>query len=324
MQVSIVTQMLLRRSVLMQTAGTALAAGGAAYYFSHPQRFAVELPESLAPGAQSVTLTANDGAALHATWIPGHGSRGKPFDRTIVHHHGFNSCGGVLLARRALFQRMTVPLPWAPLPEVAQRGALCAWALIQAGLRHGYNFLLLDARGHGKSGGAWDLTGVQAVSDAARWARWLCDEHDQLWAGFWGNSFGAGIGLALAVRASGGGYDAMVLDSPVVMAEGVYSGAVQPTLYSAIRPVLERLSNNELYAMLQVHRPWMPILLIHGTEDGHVPAWQSERVYELIRDPEQPERTALWLVPGATHLQSLEMVEEEYVRRTLEWFDKWL
>ena len=68
----------------------------------------------------------------------------------------------------------------------------------------------------------------------------------------------------------------------------------------------------------------MPILLIHGTADGHVPAWQSERVYEAISDPKHPERTELWLVPGATHLESLEVAEEEYVERTLVWFDKWL
>lgn len=319
MQVALVTRMLLRRSLVLQAAGAALAVGGAAYYFTHPQRVAVELPDTLRSGARSVTLVATDGASLHAVWIPGRREDGRPFERTIVHHHGFNSCGGVLLARRALFQRMAVPLPWAE-----QREALCAWPLVDEGLRRGYNFLLVDARAHGKSGGAWDPTGVQAVSDAMSWARWLRQEHNQLWAGFWGNSFGGAVGLGLAVLPSGGGYDAMVLDSAVVMADGVYSGAVRQPLYAAIRPVIHRLGNQQLYPSLQVRRPWMPILLIHGTADGHVPVWQSERVYEAIRDPEHPERTALWIVPGASHLQSLEVAPEEYVRRTLDWFDRWL
>ncbi len=116
----------------------------------------------------------------------------------------------------------------------------------------------------------------------------------------------------------------MVLDSPVVVTEGVYSGVVRPPLYAAVRPVLAHLGNRELYPSLQAHRPWMPILLIHGSDDGHVPAWQSQWTYDAIRDPEHPERTALWIVPGATHLQSLEVAEEEYVRRTLDWFDTWL
>ncbi len=319
MQVSLVTRMLLRRSLVLQAAGAALAVGGAAYYFTHPQRVAVELPESIQANVHSITLHAADDAPLHALWLPGVDEDGQPFDRTIVHHHGFNSCGGVLLARRAIFQRLAVPLPWTE-----QRESLCAWPLVHEGRRRGYNFLLLDARAHGKSGGAWDPTGVQAVSDAMLWARWLRNEHHQLWAGFWGNSFGAAVGLALALRPSGGGYDAMVLDSPVVMAEGVYSGAVRQPLYAAIRPVIERLGNRDLYPALQANRPWMPILLIHGDADGHVPAWQSQRVYELIRDPERPERTALWLVPGAEHLQSLEVAPEAYVQRTLDWFDRWL
>ncbi|MGE5601403.1 MAG: alpha/beta hydrolase [Nitrososphaerales archaeon] len=319
MQVSLVTRMLSRRSLALQAAGAVLAESGAAYYFTHPFRVAAELPETIRSSAQSVTVTAADGASLHAIWIPGRGSNGQPFDRTIVHHHGYNSCGGVLLARRAVLPRMAVPLPWGE-----QRESLCAWPLISAGLERAYNFLLLDARAHGKSGGSWDPTGSQQVSDAALWARWLREQHHQLWAGFWGNSFGGAIGLGLALRPSGGGYDAMVLDSAVVMAEGVYSGAVRPPLYAAIRPVIEQLGSRDLYLALQDHQPWMPILLIHGTEDGHVPAWQSERIYELLHNPEQPARTALWLVPGASHLQSLEVAEEEYVRRTLDWFDKWL
>src|SRR5512142_847652 len=125
MQVALVTRMLLRRSLMLQAAGAALAVGGAAYYFTHPQRVVAELPEPILSSAQSVTLAASDGASLHATWIPGAGADGKPFERTIVHHHGYNSCGGVLLARRALFQRMAVPLPWAE-----QRESLCAWPLV--------------------------------------------------------------------------------------------------------------------------------------------------------------------------------------------------
>ena len=330
--------MFLWRSLVFQAAGAVLAVGGAAYYLTHPQRITVELPEDLKLAAQDVTLTATDGAQLHAKWIPGRGQDGPSnrtiadrtiadrtiadrtiADRTIVHHHGYNSCGGVLLARRALFQRTVVPLPWSDQPE-----ALCAWPVVYEGLQRGYNFLLIDARAHGESGGTWDTSGVQAVSDADLWARWLRDTHTQLWVGLWGNSFGAAVGLGLALRPSGGGYDAMVLDSPVLMSKGVYSGVAAAPLYAAIQAVLPRLSNQELHPSLQAHRPWMPILLIHGIEDGHVPAWQSERAYELIRDPEAPERSGLWLVPGARHLEALEVAPEEYVKRTLDWFDRWM
>ena len=319
MQVPPVTRRLLRRSLILQAAGTALAVGGAAYYFTHPQRVAAQLPERFQPAMQSVTITGSDGAPLHGLWIPGSGPDGKPFARTIVHHHGYNSCAGVLLARKAIFSRAL-----APVRRPEQRESLCAWPVVDEGLRRGHNFLLVDARAHGKSGGVWDPTGELAISDAARWATWLRNEHTQLWVGLWGNSFGASVGLGLAVRGSGGGYDAMVLDSPPVMPEGVYSGVVRPPFYGMIQPVMRRLGNKQLYTMLKAQRPWMPILLIHGVNDGHVPAWQSERVYEALRDPAHPEQTAFWLVPAAGHLEALELRQEEYVRRTLDWFDKWL
>jgi len=296
-----------------------LAAGGAAFYFTHPQRVVAELPSDLAAIGQDVYRIAQDGARLHAIWIPGHDDRdGQPHGRTIVHHHGFNGSGGVVLARKAFYQRGVLRLPNADDGE-----PLLAWPLVYAGLARGYNFLLVDARAHGNSGGRWDTTGVKAMSDLMGWVKWLREEHDQLWVGLWGNSFGASVGLALATRPAGGGFDAMVLDSPAIMADGLYSGVIQEPLYQVIQPVLRALSNKDLLRQLETERIWMPILLIHGEADTHVPAWQSQGVYELIRRPEAPERTDLWLVPGADHLEALEVAPAEYVQRTLDWFDKW-
>ena len=65
------------------------------------------------------------------------------------------------------------------------------------------------------------------MSDLMGWVTWLRNTHDQLWVGLWGNSFGASIGLGLATRPVGGGFDAMVLDSPAVTADGIYSGVIQ-------------------------------------------------------------------------------------------------
>ncbi len=183
--------------------------------------------------------------------------------------------------------------------------------------------MLTDIRSHGQSGGTWDTTGRLAVSDAMRWARWLREEHGQLWAGLWGHSFGASVGLALAVKASGGGFDAMVLDSPAVSAEGVYSGLVRKPAYWVVRPVICQLSNRRLLDELAAARVWMPIRLIHGEVDRHVPAWHSQRVYELIRNADTSERATLWLVPGADHLEALGLAEHAYIAQTLGWFEQW-
>jgi uncharacterized protein len=312
------SQDLPRGVVLLRTAGMKLAAGGAAFYFTHPQRVVAELPPGLAAIGQDVYRPAQDGARLHGVWIPGEGRDGRPHGRTIVHSHGFNGSGGIVLARKAFYQRGALRLPTMDDAE-----PLVAWPLIDVALARGYNFLLVDSRAHGRSGGRWDTTGVKSMSDLMGWVTWLRNEHDQLWAGLWGNSFGASVGLALATRPAGGGFDAMVLDSPAVVADGLYSGVVQAPLYEIIQPVLRKLSNKDLIRRLETERVWMPILLIHGAADTHVPVWQSQRVYDLIRTPEAPERTELWIVPAADHLESLEVVPAAYIQRTLDWFDKW-
>jgi len=44
----------------------------------------------------------------------------------------------------------------------------------------------------------------------------------------------------------------------------------------------------------------IPLLLIHGDQDKVVPMHHSQRLYELA-----PEPKALWIIPGAGHIQSL-------------------
>ncbi len=323
----------LRRSWLLPAAGLGLAATAMRYYLTHPQRAVAELPADLAAEAEDVFVAAADGARLHAVWLGGRG------ERTIIHHHGYNSSGGLVLARRLV----TPPaLQRPPLSRLAagqlssflgeDAAPLTAWPLVRAALARGYNFLLVDIRAHGKSDGPWDSTGLLPMDDLMGWARWLRDAHGQARVGLWGNSFGASVGLGLATRsASGGiaypsfpGIDAMVLDSPAISGRGLYSGRVRPPVYWAIQPVIQMLANHELWRTLQSVRVWMPILLIHGMADTHVPAWQSEQVYKLIWDPAAPERAELWLVPRADHLVALEVAPEMYVKRTLDWFDHWL
>ena len=304
---------------LLRAAGLRLAAGGASFYFTHPQRVVAERPPDLAVISQDVYRTATDGARLHAIWIPGRDNRnGRPHDRTIVHSHGFNSSAGVLMARNAFYQRGILRFAGAEDAE-----PLMAWPLVYSALARGYNLLLVDARAHGRSGGRWDTTGVKAMSDLMGWVTWLRNAHDQLWVGLWGNSFGASIGLGLATRPVGGGFEAMVLDSPAVVADGLYSGVLQEPFYSAIQPVIRQLANSELIRRIETEHVWMPLLLIHGEADTHVPVWHSQLVHKLVRDPHEPERSDLWLVPNAGHLAALEVAPEEYVKRTLDWFDRW-
>ncbi len=293
------TDILRRRPLLSQAVGIGMAAGGARYYLNHPRRVVAKLPPELAKSGQDVFLTAEDGAQLHGLWL----SSGASQRRAIVHYHGFNSSAGVVLAR-------------SPQP-------LLAWSLVLGAMGRGYDVLLVDVRGHGRSDGPWDASGARAADDLVRWTRWLQEMQGQTWVGLWGNSFGATVGLTLATRPGCGGLDAMVLDSPAISTAGLYSGLIRKPAYWLVQSALRRMDNDSLLDALRISGVSAPVLLIHGLEDSHVPAWHSQQVYKLIWKTGEPDRVSLWLVPGADHLESLEVVPEFYIRQTLDWFDRW-
>ncbi len=62
-----------------------------------------------------------------------------------------------------------------------------------------------------------------------------------------------------------------------------------------------------------------PILLIHGEKDSYIPIAQSQVLFDLARGPK-----SLWIVPDASHNQSVLVQPTEYARRVLAFFDEHL
>lgn len=56
-----------------------------------------------------------------------------------------------------------------------------------------------------------------------------------------------------------------------------------------------------------------PVLLLTGTEDRHATPEETQRLFERCRDPKE-----LWLVPGATHKDVVEVGGQSYQRRVLD------
>ncbi|MBI4717297.1 MAG: alpha/beta fold hydrolase [Planctomycetes bacterium] len=62
-----------------------------------------------------------------------------------------------------------------------------------------------------------------------------------------------------------------------------------------------------------------PILLIHGEKDSYIPIAQSQALFQLAAGPKE-----LWIVPGASHNQSVMVQPEAYARRLVAFFDEHL
>ncbi len=62
-----------------------------------------------------------------------------------------------------------------------------------------------------------------------------------------------------------------------------------------------------------------PILLIHGLDDTKVTPGSSRTLFAAAGEPKE-----LWLLPGSQHTKGINDYPEEYSRRMVEFFDRYL
>jgi len=193
-------------------------------------------------------------------------------------------------------------------------------------LRAGFTVLLPDARGHGSSGGSVISYGIRESADVHTWADWLLQHRPIGHLYGLGQSMGAAILLESLPREPR--FRALVADCPFDSFEDVAyyrlehasklgrwaSWPVVQTglLYARIVYGLDLRQASPANAIRTTN---VPILLIHGTADDHIPPSESETLHAL-----NPRSTTLWLVPGAEHIASVSTNPREYVRRVTEWF----
>ncbi len=63
----------------------------------------------------------------------------------------------------------------------------------------------------------------------------------------------------------------------------------------------------------------MPKLFIVGGEDQHTTLEESRQMYNAAREPKE-----MWVVEGAKHVDLFPVAQEEYKRRVVEFFGRYL
>lgn len=134
----------------------------------------------------------------------------------------------------------------------------------------GYDVLMPDYRGYGKSRGA--LSEAALHEDAARWHAWLTERTAECDIVLYGRSLGTGIAVPLAARTTP---RALVLESPYANFTDVAKH------YLAILPYrwLLRYYFRSDKAMRRVH---CPVYIFHGKRDPIVPYSSALKLYATI------------------------------------------
>jgi len=279
---------LLALPALVLVVGLALS-----FYLTHrSRRGLVHTPQEYDLRAETVTVATPDGLRLNAVWVPAGGSR-----RAVAVLHGR---GGSL----------DNDLHRAPFLHAA-----------------GFNVLLIDFRAHGRSPGRVATFGYLERRDVQGAVGFLKARGMQA-IGLLGFSYGGMAALLAAPLCPE--VKAVISDSgPARLRSAVAGQAVElglpRWLGSALGTLGVALTSVRLGVNLFRYEPvrWVgriaprPVFLIHGELDPYLPDFA-----ELVAAAGEPKQ--VWSVPGVGHTKVSEACPDEFHRRVLEFFERYL
>jgi fermentation-respiration switch protein FrsA (DUF1100 family) len=252
--------------------------GNQLFYF--PTRDEPSTPAEWGLKFERIDFKSGDGTPLHGWFIPAKGKTAKTAKGTVVFSHGNAGSIGYHLG-------------------------FCAW-LAEAG----YNVIIYDYRGFGKSGGTVDRRGmIDDVKAAFAYALRRPDIDTTRLV-----SYGHSLGGAQSVTALGEspvkGLRAIVIDGAFASYQSmarVIGGQLGASL------VTDELSPRDFVKKLTP----VPLLVVHGTRDEVVPVSQGRQLFEAAGEPK-----TLFEVKTGRHGTALSDDGGTYRRKMIAWLDE--
>ena len=218
---------------------------------------------------EDVWMRTEDGERLHGWWV----SRGPAHAGHVLLCHG--NAGNV--ADRILHA-----------------------ALLDAA---GFDVLLFDYRGYGRSGGVPGELGTYRDARAARAALLAQPGVEPARVVYLGESLGAAVALELALHAPPAGLVLQSAWTSVRALARLHYPMIPPSLVPDAYPSLRRIP--ELGA---------PLLVLHGARDAIVPLTHGEALFAAAPEPKR-----LHVVPGAGHNDLVSAAGARYGELLAEW-----
>jgi fermentation-respiration switch protein FrsA (DUF1100 family) len=194
----------------------------------------------------------------------------------------------------------------------------------------GYNILMPDARGHGKSEGNYIGLGWHDRKDYIRWIEYIIN---RVGADSQIILHGVSMGGATVLMTSGeelpGNVKAIISDCAYTSVKEelayqlkrMYNLPSFPLLHST--SILTRIRAGyyfgESSALKQVSRSKTPILFIHGGADSFIPVEMAQELYEKCSSEKE-----LFIVPEAGHGVAYNINKEGYRKRVVDFLNKYV
>ncbi len=223
-------------------------------------------------GARQVNIKSDDGLMLYGDYVPAENPKG-----TILLAHGYRS-----------------------------NKCLEFGAVFDFYHNKGLNILVVDQRAHGKSEGKFITFGVKESRDMQAWIRYHNENMGPYPMILSGLSMGASTMLYLADADLPDNVKGIIADcgftSPKEIIATVYSRTTHlpagPSLWTAdlFARLLAGFSLTEKNTTESMANSKLPVLMVHGVDDGFVPCDMTQRGYDACTSKKK-----LLLVEGADH-----------------------
>jgi len=250
--------------------------GNRLFYF--PTKTAPDTPKKYQQDYEDVTFKSQDGTKLHAWFMAP--PKTQKVKGTIVYSHG--NAGSI-----------GYHIPFV------------LWMV-----QDGYQVLLYDYRGYGKSEGQVSRKGlVEDVHAAFTYVKTRKDvDANRL------ISFGHSLGGAKSLAALGQKMPSGVRGVVDFAGFASYQDMARHFAGQAgVKIVTDDLSARDLIEKISP----VPVLIVHGTEDHTVPLSQGELLFKKAKEPK-----TFFKIEGGNHTQALSMNKEEYRKKILAWMAK--
>lgn len=185
----------------------------------------------------------------------------------------------------------------------------------------GYNILLPDLRGQGKSNGNYIGMGWKDRDDIMQWLAVSKSIYgDTTRIVLHGISMGAAAAMMVADENIPSNVKCIIEDCGYTSVWDEFSYRLKeeyglpefPILYSTSLycKLKEGWSFQQASALERVQKCKLPMLFIHGDADTYVPTWMVHKLYEAKQGEKE-----LWIVPGVVHAKAYWDYTDEYVKR---------
>lgn len=242
--------------------------------------------------ARQVYIKSTDGLKLHAVWVPAENPKG-----TILFAHGYRS--NKLVDFSLAFEMYH---------------------------KMGMNILAPDQRAHGKSEGKFITFGVKESRDMQSWIAYHNETFGKYPIILSGLSMGASTMLYLADKNLPDNVKGIIADCGFTSPKEILTSVFHRVIHL---PATPSLWATELFTRLfadfsltqedtrrTLKNSKLPVLMVHGTDDGFVPCEMSKEGYAACADPKE-----LLLVEGADHGVSF-LVDKAGYTKTVQMFLK--